>query len=209
MVTNHANLWIFLTTKSLSRREACWWEWLFRLDMVIEYQPDQLNLANSLSCHNNYKKKDKPAALAKILQDATESVSWLSWRHLKELVGRKWSRTQTIVPFPSTSDRAILTYFSTPVDPRQGEALRNMSDSREASLRVLTQNAHFFTDQEQESSMFPASTEEALFGQKSRRARQKKKAPISNLPSINTPTKEPQRPDNGPWQFCLKRPEDL
>lgn len=56
--------------------------------------------------------------------------------------------------------------------------------------------------------MFPASTEGALFGQKSRKARQKKKAPISNFFSTDMPTEEPQRSNSGLWQFCLKNPED-
>lgn len=102
--------------------------------MVIKYQPGHLNPTNSLSCHSNYKKKDKPAALAKTLQSATESVSRLGQRYPKKLVGRKWNRMQTIVPFPFTSDKAILMHFSMPVDLEQDKVSRNMSGSREASL---------------------------------------------------------------------------
>ena len=115
---------------------------------------------------------------------------------------------QTIILSSSTSDRAILTYFATPVGPRQGKAPRNTSGSRKTSSRVLTQNAHSSTAHEQESPVFSMSIEEALFGQRSRKARQKKKASISSLFSADTPTKEPQKPNNGLWQFRLERPED-
>ena len=138
VLINCANFWTFLTTKPLNRREAHWWEQLSRLDMAIEYQPSRLNPANSLSCRSNYEKKNEPAALARTLQSAIESVSWLSQRHPEEPVGRKWSRTQIIIPSFSTSDRAILTHFTMPVDPRQGNTTRNTSGSRKASLQILT-----------------------------------------------------------------------
>ena len=56
--------------------------------------------------------------------------------------------------------------------------------------------------------MFPVSTKRALFRQRSRKARQKKKAPISDFSSADTLTEEPQRLNSGPWQFCLKGSED-
>ena len=177
--------------------------------MVIKYQLGYLNPANSLSCCSDYEKEDKSAALTGTLQDATESVSWLSQKHLGESVGRKWNRTQTIVLSPSTSDGVILTYFSMPVDPKQGKAPKNTSDSGEASLQVLIQNAYSSTAQEQESLMFSASTKRALFGQRLKKARQKKKTLISNFSFADMPTEEPQRSNNVLWQFCLKRSENL
>ena len=94
------------------------------------------------------------------------------------------------------------------VDPGQGKAPRNTSSSKEASLQVLTQNKHSSTVQKQKSLVFPASIEGVLFGQRLRKIHQKKKALISNFSSADTPTKEPQRPNCGPWQFYLKGPKD-
>ena len=150
-----------------------------------------MNPANNPSRHSDYEKKDEPVALAKTLQSATESVSQLSRKHPGEPVSQKWSRMQTIVLFPSTSDKAILTHFATPVDSRQGKVPRNTSGNKKASSRVLTQNTHSSIIEKQENPVFSASTEGALFGQRSRRARQKKKTPINNLLSANMLTKKP------------------
>ena len=89
VVTDHVNLQTFLTTKSLSRREARWWEWLSRLDMIIKYQPGCLNLADGLSCCSDYEKKDEPAVLAETLRGTTKSVCRLSRKHSGEPVGQK------------------------------------------------------------------------------------------------------------------------
>ena len=56
--------------------------------------------------------------------------------------------------------------------------------------------------------MFSASIEGAFFGQRSKKAHQKKKALISNFFSANMLTEEPQRLDSGLWQFCFKEPKD-
>ena len=177
--------------------------------MVIKYRPGRLNPANSLFCHSDSEKEDELAILAGTLRDTTESVSWLSRRHPGEPVGQKWSRMQIIVPSHSTSDRAILTHFSMPVDLGQDEVSGNMSGSGGAFLQVLIQNAHFSTAQKQKSFVFSASTEEALFGQRLRKAHQKKKTLINDFSSADTPTKESQRPNSGLWQFYFKKPEDL
>ena len=75
---------------------------------------------------------------------------------------------------------------------------RNTSGSGEVSLQVLTQNAYSSITQKQKSSMFLASTKKTFFGQRSKKARQKKKTSMSDFLSTDTPTEEPQKPNSGP-----------
>jgi hypothetical protein len=53
-ITDHFNLRIFLTTKTLSRREARWWERLSSLDLQIEYRPEKKNPADGPSRRPDY-----------------------------------------------------------------------------------------------------------------------------------------------------------
>ena len=57
-MTNHLNLRKFLTTKTLSRREARWWEVLSGLDLVIEYCEGKNNPADEPSRRPDYMDKD-------------------------------------------------------------------------------------------------------------------------------------------------------
>ena len=43
VVTNHKNLVYFLTSKVLSRRQACWSEYFSQFNLVIRFQPSQLS----------------------------------------------------------------------------------------------------------------------------------------------------------------------
>ena len=42
ILTNHRNLQYFMSTKQLSRRQACWSEFLSRFNFVIQYRPGKL-----------------------------------------------------------------------------------------------------------------------------------------------------------------------
>ena len=58
VVTDHLNLCKFLTTKTLSRREARWWERLSGLDLAIEYREGKKNSVDGLSRRPDYMDKD-------------------------------------------------------------------------------------------------------------------------------------------------------
>ena len=49
VVTNHLNLCKFLTTKTLLRQEARWWEIFSGLDLAIEYCEGKSNPVDGLS----------------------------------------------------------------------------------------------------------------------------------------------------------------
>ena len=55
MLTNHNNLTNFLTKKTLSRRDACWWEILSAYHLKILHRPGRLNPANAPLRQPNYK----------------------------------------------------------------------------------------------------------------------------------------------------------
>jgi len=54
MLTDHANLHAFMTTKELSRQQACWAEWLAAFDFVIEYRKGVSNPSDDPSCWPDY-----------------------------------------------------------------------------------------------------------------------------------------------------------
>ena len=54
MLTDHGNLRTFFTTKTLSRREARWWERLSSLDLQLEYRPGRNNPADGPSRRPDY-----------------------------------------------------------------------------------------------------------------------------------------------------------
>ena len=58
VVTNHCNLWTFLTGKTLSRKEARWWKKLSGLDLVIEYCLGKKNPADRPSRCSDYVASD-------------------------------------------------------------------------------------------------------------------------------------------------------
>ena len=54
VLTDHANLRAFMTTKELSRRQARWAERLAIFDFIIEYRKGASNLSNGLSHQLDY-----------------------------------------------------------------------------------------------------------------------------------------------------------
>ena len=54
VLTDHGNLRTFFTTKTLSRREARWWERLSSLDLQLEYRPGRNNPADGPSRRPDY-----------------------------------------------------------------------------------------------------------------------------------------------------------
>ena len=72
VVTDHLNLCKFLSTKTLSKKEAKWWERFSGLDLAIDYCEGKHNPADRpFQCLNYMDKDNKPLYIVRY-------VIWLS-----------------------------------------------------------------------------------------------------------------------------------
>ena len=78
VLTNHNNLTNFLTKKTLSGRDACWWETLSAYHLEILHRPGRLNPADALSRRPNYEQAERsnqpPSAGCKCSPDGSSRV---------------------------------------------------------------------------------------------------------------------------------------
>ena len=107
VITDHANLRTFLTSKNLNRREARWWERLSGLDLQIIYRPGKLNPADAPSRRSDYAPLGEAETLLATLSGSSQTI---------------------IIPSLNTGGGALLTATSRP-HPKPGivseELLRN------------------------------------------------------------------------------------
>ena len=61
VMSDHANLRFFMTTKELNRRQARWAEWLRAFDFQIEHHPGKNNPADAPNCRPDYAQRFRRA----------------------------------------------------------------------------------------------------------------------------------------------------
>jgi hypothetical protein len=67
VLTDYYNFKMFMSTKSLTSQQACWWEKLSGYNLHIVYRVGKKNPATALSCQPEYTKIPKGLCVATVL----------------------------------------------------------------------------------------------------------------------------------------------
>ena len=129
VVTDHLNLRKFLSTKTLSRKKAKWWECLSGLDLAIEYCEGKHNPADGPSRRPDYMDEDdKPLYIVGYVTRSSKNCN-MAQENSKE--GGQAPKEPEVNSKPATAESQLGT-----IDPHEADVDNNSTNLEDELIRA-------------------------------------------------------------------------